>query len=337
MITPEKLKEIQGKMQEEGLDYLLAFDPTSIAYISGVPFSLFTSPVPALAIIPSEGKIELRLYEGDWNKTYVDERTTELTPSNWEVSLEGKIGVESFVPAYLLEHRYYKELKMKPVKILAESMRRKTEKEINLMRKAGEQVDELMKFAMGNLHLPEQNLAYLLMNSCETRGMKHWPPPIVSYDENTARIINGKLDMHPKLTDKEFKKHVLLDIYPCYRGYHVDASFTCSKVSEVSEKVIPKVRKALEELVSMATPGTSVEKFRVVAEERLGEKMSHAVVHGVGVLLHEPLGATLEKGNVVAIEPGVYKRYGVRLETTVVVNDVPEVLVRAPLRLDLEV
>jgi len=332
VITLEKLKEVQRKMKREKLDYLLAFDPTSIAYISGIPLSLSTSPVPALAIIPSKGKIELRLYEGDWDKAHIDERTTELAPSNWEVSLEGEIGVESFVPAYLLEHEYYKKLEMKPVKILAESMRRKTKEEIDLMREAGEQVDELIEFAMGNLDLPEQNLAYLLMSHCEMGGMKHWPPPIVSYDENSARMRRGKLDMHPELTEKEFEKHVLLDIYPCYRGYHVDASFTYSKIPEVVEKVIPKVRETLEELVDMATPGTPVKEFQMIAEEKLGEKMRHGVIHGIGVLLHEPLGATLEKGNVVAIEPAIYieNKYGVRLETTVVVDDVPEVLIQAP-------
>ena len=119
-----------------------------------------------------------------------------------------------------------------------------------------------------------------------------------------------------------------------YKGYYVDASLTRSRVLELKE-TISKVKGTLEKLVDIATPGTPVKDFQELAESELGRKVGHSVIHGVGVLPHEPLGEVLEKGNVVAIEPGIYGRYGVRLETTVAVKDEPEVLIQAPLELRL--
>jgi Xaa-Pro aminopeptidase len=77
----------------------------------------------------------------------------------------------------------------------------------------------------------------------------------------------------------------------------------------------------------------------VVAEAGRAEQFVHPLGHGVGLQIHEaPLlagtsSASLAKGMVVTVEPGVYLdgRGGVRIEDTLVVRDgEPELLTHFP-------
>jgi Xaa-Pro aminopeptidase len=67
----------------------------------------------------------------------------------------------------------------------------------------------------------------------------------------------------------------------------------------------------------------------VIEDAGFGEFFGHGVGHGVGLEIHEEpfmtptCEKTLEAGNVVTIEPGIYlpRWGGVRIEDTVVVKD----------------
>ena len=71
------------------------------------------------------------------------------------------------------------------------------------------------------------------------------------------------------------------------------------------------------------------EARRVIDEAGYGDYFKHGTGHGVGVEIHEEprfrdgLDGTLEAGNVVSVEPGIYLpgRFGVRIEDLVVVTD----------------
>jgi Xaa-Pro aminopeptidase len=72
-----------------------------------------------------------------------------------------------------------------------------------------------------------------------------------------------------------------------------------------------------------------------IEAEGLGEKYGHGLGHGIGLLVHEAPTArpestdTLERGNVITCEPGIYLegRGGVRIEDLVVITEGdPEVL-----------
>ena len=68
---------------------------------------------------------------------------------------------------------------------------------------------------------------------------------------------------------------------------------------------------------------------RIIDEAGYGDKFGHGLGHGVGLEIHEAprlsteSGDTLEAGNVVTIEPGIYAPGlgGVRIEDLAVVRD----------------
>ena len=67
----------------------------------------------------------------------------------------------------------------------------------------------------------------------------------------------------------------------------------------------------------------------IIEEAGHGDHFGHGLGHGVGMEIHEAprlartSTATLQAGNIVTVEPGVYlpDRFGVRIEDMVLVTD----------------
>ncbi len=135
-----------------------------------------------------------------------------------------------------------------------------------------------------------------------------------------------------KINDGDF---ITFDFGARLDGYCSDMTRTVAlgKISNEQKLVYDAVLLAHEEAAKMLAPGVKCADVEAKARQVLKEKglekyFTHSLGHGVGLEIHElprlamGVGETLEIGDVVTIEPGVYipNKLGVRTENMYVIT-----------------
>jgi len=139
---------------------------------------------------------------------------------------------------------------------------------------------------------------------------------------------------------------VTIDMGARVEGYNSDLTrtFVLSPVTGQQKEIYELVREAQEKALTAVRPGPTGKEIDAVARDIIsrrghGEHFGHGLGHGVGLAVHEgprlaPTGdKSLQAGNVVTVEPGVYITGwgGVRIEDLSVVRpDGVEVLSSFP-------
>ncbi len=129
---------------------------------------------------------------------------------------------------------------------------------------------------------------------------------------------------------------VVLDLGALVNGYCSDCTRTFATGPSEPEmmEVYEVVLRAQEAALALVRPGQDCREVHetaraIIGEAGYGDYFNHGTGHGVGIDMHEEprfrsgFGGTLEPGNVVTVEPGVYLpgRFGVRIEDLVLVTD----------------
>jgi Xaa-Pro aminopeptidase len=156
-------------------------------------------------------------------------------------------------------------------------------------------------------------------------------PPIVAAAQNGARP-------HAVPRDVEIPADtlVVVDMGAVVDGYCSDCTrtFATGSVADEALEVYELVRTAQTEAREAVRSGAVCREVDAVARELIaaagyGEQFGHGLGHGVGLEVHEDprlarsVEGSLEAGNTVTVEPGVYlpESFGVRIEDLVVVTD----------------
>jgi Xaa-Pro aminopeptidase len=128
----------------------------------------------------------------------------------------------------------------------------------------------------------------------------------------------------------------LFEIWVCVDGYWTDLTKNVCPGELVPEyhKLLDLLLKVFNEAAAYAHDGASLPELDRLVRARIAEggypgQPSHPICHGVGARAHEPPyahqagGGTIQKGMVLAIEPGIYWEGGggLRLEDDFLITD----------------
>lgn len=187
----------------------------------------------------------------------------------------------------------------------------------------------------------EYELEAMLFYRIQRSGLKHWGfAPIIAAGVNAATLHYGKNECEIKDGDL-----VLLDVGADHLNYSADVT-RCfpinGKFSPRQAEVYNAVLSVNKAIIEMVRPGVQLSFLQVKSRELLAEKMielglikhpaevvkyyMHGIGHFLGMDTHDVGGreATLEVGNVITVEPGIYipeENLGVRIEDDILVTE----------------
>ncbi len=229
---------------------------------------------------------------------------------------EGRIGVDKkHMPANI----FSKLRKCKDVsKSLEQARSVKTIYEISRIKKACCQTKKIFSSAQREItkKTTEQQLAAFVEYEIAKTGNRCAFPAIVAGGANT-RIP------HHNPENKKLTMPILIDMGVSHDGYKSDVTRT------IGHPLQQKIEKIFKELELMIEPGAAVKKIDAAARSMLGNDaryFTHALGHGIGISFEKPYlynksKDVLEAGMAFAMEIGVYKRTGIRIENDYLVTD----------------
>lgn len=210
---------------------------------------------------------------------------------------------------------------------------RKEEEEIGCIRKAAEITDKTFGKILPSIRegVRENELAAEI-----SYWQKQFGGEADAFEPIVASGKRGALP-HARSTDKKIKNRelVVLDFGCRYRGYHSDLTRTVAvgRPTAEAKKMYRIVQDAQNRAVEAAAAGITAQLLDGVARSFIKRNgyaryFLHSLGHGLGLQVHElpRVSAlsreTLKSGNVITIEPGIYKPSigGVRIEDDVVIR-----------------
>jgi Xaa-Pro aminopeptidase len=340
----ERLAELLG---ERSLDCLLVTYLANVRYLTG-----FTGTNGACLVSADE-----RTFFTDFR--YVERARSEvsgfdLVEAGREMigdlagRLHGRAGFDDAhmsVRTHKLAEKVGDEVELVPAGGLVEQLREvKDEDELRAMRAAAAIADAAYEGIRerGLVGRTEREVAMSMVRHMEELGAEGPSfPPIV------AAGAQGALP-HAEPRDVEIPAGtlVVVDAGARAEGYCSDCTrtFATGPLGDDAVEVYELVRRAQSQALEAARAGAERREVDGVARRLIddaghGEHFGHGLGHGVGLEIHEDPRLTqaaegsLQAGNTVTIEPGVYLpgSFGVRIEDLVAIGaDGPEVLTPFP-------
>ena len=180
--------------------------------------------------------------------------------------------------------------------------------------------------------------------------------PIVSSGKNTCTLHD--LENKDKLKKKTL---LLMDIGVRHQGYTTDIArtYALGEPTKRQRDVHDAVKNAQAEIIALLRPDLPIEQYQRDVDRIMSEALMslglmkdasdensfrkyfpHAVSHGLGVDVHESLGAPrfFRPGMLLTVEPGIYipeEGIGVRIEDDILVTDKGRTNLSARLSTDL--
>ena len=350
MSTESRADRLTALIAENGLDQLLVGDlvtPSETGRESGANLRWLTGFTGSSGLVIVGG--EERLFFTDFR--YVERAERDVAPEFERVVIErglisdaakrlhGRVGYDD-AHTSVKNLGKLKELAPESVELVAVSglverlRRHKDEAELAAIAEAARLADEVYGwiFAQDLVGRTERDVMLAAHQRMRELGAEDPSfPAIVAAGENSALP-------HHESSDREIREgeFLLIDMGAIVDGYCSDCTRTVAtgEVDDEAREIYETVRSAQVKAVEAITAGLSGPEGDAVARDEIiaagyGDEFGHGLGHGVGVEVHEAprlskrSDDTLEPGDVVTVEPGIYLpgRFGVRIEDLVTVTD----------------
>ncbi len=336
-----RISKVAGRLEDLEVDALLVTELTNVRYLTGFSGTngqlLVTSSGATFLTDPRYEARAGDLVE-DAEIVVYPARLTQTLIERLSAGRTKRLGFEASTVSVAQRDDFDSELgdvELIPTTKVVEKLRRvKEPEEVELIREAVRIGDEAFTWGLERIApgVSERELALELevrMRWAGADGVSF--EPIVGSGPLSAHI-------HHTPTDKFFDKGelVLLDFGCRWEGYCSDLTRTVvlgagtPEQHGLYETVLRAQRKGIETVAS-GRSGIDVDAAArgVIDEAGLRERFGHGLGHGVGLEIHESPRLhrisedTLEAGDVVTVEPGVYVpgTGGVRIEDCVLVTE----------------
>ena len=220
----------------------------------------------------------------------------------------------------------------------------KDSQEIIILKKASKIIDEMfelctkkIKKGLRESELQANLMSYGIEHEMFDTGYKSTLNPLI-----IAGGPNGALP-HAQVTNRKFANGdlIVVDLTLRYKGYVSDSTrtFGLGSVSGEAKSVYEIVKESQKMGLKAVKPGASCKSVDdacrdYIKEKKYGKYFIHSTGHGIGLEVHElpnisPKSTTkLAKNMAITVEPGIYipKKFGVRIEDSLIVQDKPILL-----------
>jgi Xaa-Pro aminopeptidase len=356
----DRAERLTGLLADAGVDVLLVSDLVNVRYLTGYTGSngLALFGPDTRTFITDFRYVEQAAEEVDDSfDRVIAEAPKELIDLVADVLLPGELRA-GFEADHVSVHQHEQLRELLPDRVelvgtsgLVEGMRAVKEPgEIARIKGASALADASFERLLreGLIGRTEREVALALDHDMRTRGAAR-----PSFDTIVAAGPHGALP-HAQPRDAPIKRGdmVVIDWGAELDSYCSDCTRTVAAGDPGPEasKIYELVLEAQLAGVHALAPGRTGKEVDQVARDVIeaggqGEHFGHGLGHGVGLEIHEAprlaqraANETLQAGNVVTVEPGIYLpgQFGVRIEDLVVVTDDGcEILTSVPKRLTM--
>lgn len=349
-----RLKKVRKKMGEEGLDYLICFDPVNIYYLTN--FAFYVHERPFILII--EKKEVVKFLIPLLEDAHVKDRAIgdleivnyyefpSPTGENWYEKYAELIENNSIVgvePAMTMEI-YQKTPGKKMVTDIMDEVRIiKSDYEIGRIVHASKIVSKGHKKLLKTCKpgMAEFGIFQEATSTMTSKIIQDIPNANFKATETTAAVWPPNISHEPHLVPDIFAKmeeggpHVsIVQAQVDGYGVEVERTFFLGYVPEKAKKPFEVMFNARETAYDMLRPGVIMSEIdrkvrKYISDNGYGDYIIHRTGHGFGITGHEApyiaegYDRELKSNMVVSIEPGIYipEIGGFRHSDTVLITD----------------
>ena len=220
----------------------------------------------------------------------------------------------------------------------------KDSQEIAVLKKASKIIDEMFELCTRKIKKEQREselqailMSYAIEHEMFDTGYKSTLNPLI-----IAGGPNGALP-HAQVTKRKFANGdlIVVDLTLRYKGYVTDSTrtFGLGSVSSEAKSVYEIVKESQKLGLKAVKPGASCKSVddacrNYIENQKYGKYFIHSTGHGIGLEVHElpnisqKSTARLAKNMAITVEPGIYipKKFGVRIEDSLIVQDKPILL-----------